>query len=218
MGITGLWNKAIPSVPWFPLQDGSCQPQTAHRGPCGWQAARQQEAAFGCFNALAVAAAAASQVSRRVQAWKRISSLLPCWCFGWVRSVILNLMSWCSRVVLLQCLARLTSTVWGCGFLAEERKLGYVRPHLIHFHLLELFCPWDWTTASPKSSNCAGPQHQLFCYSVYQCRNSLQVWFSHLTWSYLYVQVSKVSNPFSLRIHLNTDLGISLCLSGCVWV
>ena len=82
-------------------------------------------------------------------------------------------------LILPTCPASVSSmAVWGCGFLEEERKgiyLGYVGAHLMHFHPLEFFCPWDWTTASPKSSKCAGPQHQLFCHTAYQCRSSLQV-------------------------------------------
>lgn len=169
----------MPFVPWFLLQDSRCQPQTACHGPCpacGWQEAGKQEEAFGCFKVLSAAATAASQSNRRVQTWKRLSSLHPCWCFGWVRSVILNLLSWSSLLVLLWCLAWLSG---GVDSSQREGNWGMQRRTSHALLLLGALLTVGWTTASPKSSKCAGwrsgPQHQLFCCTAYQCRNSLQV-------------------------------------------
>lgn len=104
--------------------------------------ARQQEAAFECFHVSSVAATASSQNNQRVQTWKDISNLHPCWGSGRVRSVILNLVSSSS--------CPLVSSTGVVGVDSLQRKDNWDMSE--HFQPLELLSPWHWTTASPKSS------------------------------------------------------------------
>lgn len=133
--ISGGLKQKIPFVPWFLLQDLRCQPETTHRGPC--PGSKRQLLNVSMFSV------ASSQNNQRVQTWKHISSLHPCQGSGWVKSVILNLVSSSPSP------AWVSSTGMGeCSSL--QRKENWAKSE--HSQPLELFSPWHWTTAGPKSS------------------------------------------------------------------
>lgn len=117
-----------------------------HCGPCP---ARGQAAkdSFGMFQC--VFCCLFSEQPEGPKTWKHISNLHPCWGSGWVRSVILNLMSSSSSLAWV-------SSIGVGGVDSLQREQNWAKSE--HSQSLELFCLWHWTTASPKSSiSCSAP-------------------------------------------------------------
>ena len=122
-------------------------------------------------------------------------------------------------LILPTCPASVSSmAVWGCGFLEEERKGVWGMSE----HISCTSTPWSSSVRGTGLQLVLSPQNvqvlSISCSATLPTNVEVAFRCNFHSWLKLSVQVSKVSNPFLLGKHLNTDLSVSLYLCECVWV